>query len=75
MTNTVDSSTSYTNQNDNPRGPHLSSSAFPNNAVGSPDYDYWWVHGLSRTAGSPVTWNTPLFFYDIMGPPTTTTTR
>ena len=26
-----------------------------------------WVHELSRTAGSPATGNTPLFFYDTMG--------
>ena len=75
MTDTVDSGTSNTYQNDNPRRLFLSSSAFSNYAVGSTDYGYWWVHELSRTAGSPATGNTPLFFYDTAGSPTTSTTR
>ena len=69
MTDTVDLGTSYTNQNDNPRGPYLSSPAFSHYAVGSPDYGYWWVHELSRTAGSTANGNAQHFFHDITGSP------
>ena len=75
MTDTVDSGTSYSYQNDNPRRPHLSSSAFSNYAVGSPDYGSWWVLALSMTAESPANWNAPLFFHDTMGSPTPSTIR
>ena len=44
---------SYTNQNNGPRRPYLSRTAFSKHAVGSQEYGYWRVHGLSRTAGSP----------------------
>ena len=73
--NTVDICTSYSYQNAEPWRPYLSSSAFSTYAAGSPDYGFWWVHELSRTAGSPANGNAPLFFYDTMGSPTTTTTR
>ena len=56
-----DSGISYTNQNNGPRRHFFSSSAFSKHAVGSPDYGYWRVHGLSRTAGSPV--NGPLALF------------
>ena len=49
----MDSDVSYTNQNNGPRRPHLSSTAFSKLAVGTPEYGYWRVHGLSRAAGSP----------------------
>ena len=68
MTDTVDSGTSNTYKNDNPRRLSLSSSAFSNCAVGSPEYGYWWVHELSRTAGSTANGNTPLSSYDTTGP-------
>ena len=75
MTDAVDLGTSYLNQNDNPRRLSLSSSAFSNYAVGPQDYGYWWVHELSRTAGSPANGNVPLFFHDTTGSPTPSTTR
>ena len=75
MTDTVDSGTSNLYQNDNPRRLSLSSSAFSNYVVGSPDYGYWWVHALSRTAESPANGNAPLFSHDTMGSPTPPTTR
>ena len=75
MNDTVDPGTSYPNQNDNPRRPYLSSSAFSNYAVGSPDYGYWRVHALSRTAGSPANGNASLFSHDTMGSTTPSTTR
>ena len=49
MTDTVDPGTSHPNQNDNPRGLSLSSSAFSNYAVGSQEYGSWWVLALMRT--------------------------
>ena len=75
MTDTVDSGTSNPYQNDNPRRLSLSSSAFSNYAVGSSDYGSWWVHALSRTAGSPANGNAPLFFHDTTGSPTPSATR
>ena len=75
MTDTVDSDTSYPNQNDNPRRLSLSSSAFSNYTVGSPDYGYWWVHSLSRTSGSPANGNAPLFSHDTICSPIPSTTR
>ena len=36
---------------------------------------FGWAPELSRTAGSPATGNTPLFFYDTTGSSTTSTTR
>ena len=75
MTDTVDPGTSNTYQNDNPRRLSLSSSAFSNYVVSTPDYGYWWVHELSRTAGSPANGNAPLFFHDTTGSPTQSTTR
>ena len=74
MTDTVDSGTSNTYQNDNPRRLSLSSSAFSNYTVGSTEYGYWWVHELSRTAGSTANGNTPLSSYDTTGTPTPSTT-
>ena len=71
----MDLGTNYSYQNDNPRTPYLSSSAFSIMRWVSPDYGYWWVHELSRTAESHATGNTPLFFYDTTGSPTTSTTR
>ena len=41
MTDTVDSGTSYSYQNDNPRRPYLSSSAFSTYTACSPDYGFW----------------------------------
>ena len=41
MPDTVDPDTSYTNQNDNPRRPYLSSSAVSTYTAGSPDYGFW----------------------------------
>ena len=64
MSDTVEPGTSYPYQNDNPRRPYLSSSAFSIHAAGSQDYGFWWVHELSRTAGSPANGNAPLFVYD-----------
>ena len=75
MTDTVDSGTINTYQNDNPRKLSLSSSAFSNYTVGSPEYGYWWVHELSRTAGSSANGNDPLFSHNTMGSPTPPTTR
>ena len=40
MTYTVDSGTSHHYQNDNPRRPYLSSSAFSTYTAGSPDYGF-----------------------------------
>ena len=60
----MDFGTIYTYQNDNQQRPYLSSSAFSIHVEGSTDYGKWWVHELSRTAGSPANGNAPLFFYD-----------